>query len=155
MDDLTYELALVYHRLSAAARSVVGQGEHSAGRRSIVRGLYRDGPATSSEMARQRHVSRQHLQKLVSELRRDGLVALDEDPQDARAKLVRLTDQGRRLYEGMVERERTLLEYLANGLDEEDLATAVGVLRAVKARLDDAEWGRLTTESPPAPPTSP
>jgi DNA-binding MarR family transcriptional regulator len=88
-------------------------------------------------------VSRQHVQKLVDELRRDGLVELSDNPRDRRAKLVSLTAKGRGLYAAMQARERALMEHLGAEIPERDVRTAVAVLRAVRARFDAEEWERL------------
>ena len=136
MDELTFEIALVYFRLTAAARELLGQGKHSPGRRSVLRTLARDGPRSLSEMARDRSVSRQHVHTLVRALRSEGLVRLTPDPRDRRARLVELTPAGGAFTRAMIEREAALLEFLAEGIPSDDLVRSLEVLRALRSRLD-------------------
>ena len=74
LDTFTREVALLFFRMRQAATEYLGQGQHSSGRRSILKSLGELGPQTVPEMARARSVSRQHIQRIVDELKSDGLV---------------------------------------------------------------------------------
>jgi DNA-binding MarR family transcriptional regulator len=143
VDVLTYEIALLYFRMSIAAREHVGQGRHSAGRRSILRSLGNDGPQTVPSMARLRAVSRQHVQKLVNELKVDGMVRSGPHPQDGRTRLIHLTAEGRRFLANMEAREAVLFDWMAEGIPLEDLHAATKVVRLFRARLESDEWEDL------------
>ena len=136
MDDLTFELALVYFRLTRVARELLGEGKHSSGRRSVLRSLGIRGPHSITAMAVERSVSRQHTHKLVDGLRKDGLVSLQSDPKDRRSKLVSLTDEGRAFLVAMVRKETALLEALGGGIPRGDVAATMRVMRLLRERLD-------------------
>jgi len=142
LDSIFNEAVALFHRMRVAAEEVHRQGEMSAGRRGVLRGLDRLGPQTVPQMARARPVSRQHVQMLVNQLARDGLVEYIENPAHKRSHLVRLTQQGKELVESMVRRELRVLGQLSIQTSEKDLTAAADVLRSVRALLQSHEWKR-------------
>src|SRR5579885_3327314 len=64
----------------------------------VFRALYPSG-MTSTELASILHVSKQAVVKLIDELEARGFVARHPDADDRRAKIVRLTERGRRVVE--------------------------------------------------------
>ncbi len=54
--------------------------------------------ARPSSIAKRLGVTRQAVQQLIDALERDGVVTRDTDPEDGRAKIVRLTDLGARAH---------------------------------------------------------
>lgn len=142
IDALTFEMALVVFRLTDAARELLGQGRYSSGRRSVLKSLGRDGPQTVPFMAKLRSVSRQHVQKLVNGLLSDGLVEMQTNPSHKRSKLVALSEEGERFLEEMTRRERQYLEFLANGIPDQDLKGSLRVVRALRGKLDSEEGNR-------------
>jgi DNA-binding MarR family transcriptional regulator len=63
--------------------------------RWLVLETIQDAPATVAQIARRLHLARQGVQRLADVLVRDGLAAYEDNPAHRRAKLVRLTPQGR------------------------------------------------------------
>jgi DNA-binding MarR family transcriptional regulator len=63
--------------------------------RWLVLEAVQDAPATVAQIARRLHLARQGVQRLADVLVRDGLAAYEDNPAHRRAKLVRLTSQGR------------------------------------------------------------
>jgi len=147
MDLFTTEAARLYLRMRVAAEQLMGDGGHSSGRRSLLRGLARHGPKTVSQMARERPVARQHFQRLVNGLRDDGLVELRPNPAHKRSPLVALTDRGEGLVDGMEKREGGLWRWLAREMTVQEIRQATSVVRRVKARLESGEWQRLVERS--------
>jgi len=140
LDTFTREVALLFFRMRQAATEYLGQGRHSSGRRSILKSLGELGPQTVPQMARSRSVSRQHIQKIVNELRDDGLVRPTPNPAHRRSKLIELSPAGRRMLESMDEREEALMAFLGEGLVLEDVRKATEIVRHVRGRLEDPEW---------------
>ena len=130
----------LFHRLKAAAAEVHGQGESTAGKRGVLRGLARAGPQTVPQMARIRPVSRQLIQTLVNSLEADGLTETVENPAHRRSRLVRLTARGRKAVERMERRERDLLSRLELNVSRRDVESAARVLGAVGQVLTTAPW---------------
>jgi DNA-binding MarR family transcriptional regulator len=63
--------------------------------RWLVLEAIQDKPATVAQVARTLHLARQGVQRLADLLVRDGLAAYEDNPAHRRAKLLRITPQGR------------------------------------------------------------
>jgi DNA-binding MarR family transcriptional regulator len=100
---------------------------------SVIFRLEKDGPATTSGLARAEGVRPQSMATVVAALEAAGLVSGAPDPTDGRQTLLSLTDACRqRILEGRAARQdwlsRTLQARLS--VQEQDvLATAVGLLK--------------------------
>lgn len=147
LDRLTRELALVFFRLRNAARELLGEGEHSSGRRSVLKSLGEDGAQTVPEMARERAVSRQHVQTLVDGLKASGLVEQVHNPLHKRSKLVRLTPRGRRFLKEMSLREERLMVFLSEGILTEEMEVALQTVSRLRRKLDGEAWRSLLDEA--------
>jgi len=146
VDELTMTAALLYFRMRKAAEEMLGEGEQSSGRRSVLKGLVKAGPQTVPQMARLRAVSRQHIQKLVNGLLTDGLVELLDNPAHKRSKLVQITAAGQSVAEATSLREAKILPELARGLELEDIRTATTVLQQLKTAFEGERWRQLVDD---------
>lgn len=146
VDELTMTAALLYFRMRKAAEEMLGEGEQSSGRRSVLKGLVKAGPQTVPQMARLRAVSRQHIQKLINGLLTDGLVELIDNPAHKRSKLVQITAAGQSIAEATSLREAAILPELARGLALEDIQTATRVLEQLKAAFEGECWRQLVDD---------
>lgn len=140
VDAFTYEVALLYFRMTTAATELLGQGKHSSGRRSILRSIDADGAQTVPAMARVRSVSRQHVQQLVDQLKSDGLVRAAPNPAHRRSKLITLTADGRRFLQRMKQREVVLFDLLAAEISPGEFRQATELVRTLRQRLEDVDW---------------
>ena len=143
VDTLMTESALLFFRMKVAAADLMGKGAGSSGRRSILRELARSGPRTVAHMARARPVARQHFQKIVNRMNREGLVEFIHNPAHERSKLVRLTEKGHLFVEALTRREAKLIADLAADISMHDVQTATQVLRELKNKFASGEWKRL------------
>jgi DNA-binding MarR family transcriptional regulator len=139
MQEVFDQTVSLFHLLRALAAQLHGQGEMTAGRRGILRGLDRLGPQTVPQMARARPVSRQHIQLEVNQLEADGLVELIENVAHKRSRLVRLAPQGKAQLEAMERREAELYAQWGLPIPEEELRAAAAVLRALRETLLQAQ----------------
>ncbi len=137
------ETVALFHRLRVVAEQVHGQGEMSAGRRGVLKGLDRLGPQTVPQMARARPVSRQHIQALVNVLAKEGRVELRENPAHRRSRLVCLTAEGKELVDRMNRREAKLLARVDIDIAEKDLRAAAALLRSLREFFESPRWKRL------------
>jgi DNA-binding MarR family transcriptional regulator len=95
------------------------------------------GPARVSTLAIADHSSQPTITGQLQRLESHGWARREQDPDDARASLMSLTDEGRRKLEGLREARVAVLAPLLDELDDdgvEELRTAVAVL----ARLLDS-----------------
>ncbi|MFA3919832.1 MarR family winged helix-turn-helix transcriptional regulator [Ruegeria hyattellae] len=99
---------------------------------------YSDRPESVAWHARTMGVHRQGVQRIVNELKREGVVEFQPNPQHKRAHLVVLTQKGRKLYEAANARQIPWVNELSEGLSPDDIATAQNVVGHLKTRLEEA-----------------
>lgn len=102
--------------------------------RAVMEALAARGAQTVPDIARDRGVSRQHIQTIMNALQGDGLVAADENPAHKRSPLFDLTPEGRGLFDRVRANEGEPLRRLAAQLPDDGIALA----RATLARLNEA-----------------
>lgn len=102
-------------------------------------------PLPVAHVARNMGLSRQGVQRLVDDMRAEGLVRLDPNPHHRRALLVVLTEAGRGAFAAATARQRAWAEGLSAGLRPEAVETAAELLRVLERRLDEPAAGRADT----------
>ncbi len=134
---IIWQVPPLYHRLTAAAEVLYAPHGLTPGKRSLLNDLAAKGPHTLADMVRMRpSVSRQYIQRLVAELRTQGLVELRSAPEDRRAKTVTLSESGRRVIGALRPLELQTAGTLAAELDLQQVRDACEVLTAMIVRLD-------------------
>jgi DNA-binding MarR family transcriptional regulator len=120
---LVNRIPRLYFLLRAVGDALHADLGITTGMRGVMTSLA-DEPRTVPELARERPVSRQHIQTLVNDLLAAGLVATSPNPQHRRSPLVGLTDEGRRRLRQMREREAELLARTAPQVPPAEVAAA-------------------------------
>lgn len=143
LESVIGETVSLFHRLRAVAEEVHVQGDLTAGKLGLLRGLDVSGPQTVPQMARARPVSRQYIQVLVDRLAAEGRVELVENPSHRRSRLVRLTPQGKAFVDAAMRRQAKVFSRLKVGVPEKDLRNAASVLAAVRAFFESQQWKSL------------
>lgn len=126
----------------ALVERLAGQGWPALNRsQSQVFAALAQGPARPATLARRIGITRQSMQVLLHGLVAEGLVALEDDPNDRRAHVVRLRERGRRL---LRDAETVLV-----GLEDE-LARRIGLeqVEALRRGLGGG-WGHRPAPDPP------
>lgn len=93
-------------------------------------------PLPVAHVARNMGLSRQAVQRVVNEMRADGLVRLDPNPHHRRAGLVAMTERGKAAYDSAMRREARWAEVVTDGFNPDDIEAAARTLRALQQRLD-------------------
>mgnify|MGYP000512287683 FL=1 len=96
-------------------------------------------------LARDLGANRQNVQRIVNDLVKEGLVALEPNPHHRRAQLVVLTKKGQKTYDAAIRGFNPRANALADGLTVADLKTAHRVMVALRVKLEgenDAEKQR-------------
>jgi len=115
---LRVSMGLLLRRL----RQVGVPGELTVPETSALARLDRNGPATSSELARVEQISPQSMGATLSALEARGLVTRDPDARDGRRILLSVTDAGRQLLRDKRDaRTEHLARALAVGFTREEL----------------------------------
>jgi DNA-binding MarR family transcriptional regulator len=93
------------------------------------------GGATVGEIAARIGARASPASRLITRLRRRGVVATEKDPEDARVTRVRLTDDGRELRARVLRHRRAELEAVVRALapTAADVATLRQLARALEA----------------------
>ena len=107
--------------------------------RWLVLETVQDAPATVAQIARTLHLARQGVQRLADLLVRDGLAAYENNPAHRRAKLLRITPQGRTALRTIQTAQAAWADALGAKLGEEDLRQASILLDRVLQALQKPE----------------
>lgn len=96
---------------------------------------YADRPESVAWHARTMGVHRQGVQRIVNDLKREGIVEFRPNPHHKRAHLVVLTQKGQELFEAAIALQVPWVNTLSDGLQPDDIATAQAVVAHLKNRL--------------------
>ena len=135
--ELTDEVRLLYHSMARFADEAHAERQVRTPMRAVLEHLDRFGETTVPRIAQARGVSRQHIQVIVNDLVRAGLVEVVDNPAHRRSRLVGLTSTGTTIIGEMLQAERELLRESFDGLQESDLISAHNTLNTIRCRLDE------------------
>jgi len=93
------------------------------------------GACTVSDVARAMGLTRQSVQRVVNDLAASGLMRLVDNPHHARAMLVELTQAGELAFVEASARRQPWSLALADGLAEDEVRTALKVVKALNRAL--------------------
>ena len=124
-----------YHLLDAISQQLHAGHGLSAGARSILLLLERKGPMTMSEIARDRAVSRQLIQRLASTLLDEGAIEALPNAAHRKSSKLGLTPQGQAAVEGILLRESDIVTAVRGSIEDTELQQADAVLTKLNALL--------------------
>ena len=107
--------------------------------RWLVLETIQDKPATVAQIARTLHLARQGVQRLADVLVRDGLAVYQDNPAHRRAKLVRLTPEGRTALRTIQTAQAAWADALGAKIGEEELRQASILLDRVLRAVQEPE----------------
>ena len=122
--------------LTAGDRLVAGFGLTSARWQILGAIVEARQPQPVSWLARDLGGNRQNVQRIVNDLRKEGLVELKPNPHHRRAQLVVLTDEGKRAFEAAMKLQAPWANSLAEGLPIKDIETVHRVVNALRKKLE-------------------
>lgn len=96
-----------------------------------------NGPATVSEIARLRGLSRQNVQRIANRLATDGFIESLENPAHRRAKLFQLTPKGQETMAEVAKRQKHWANRASEALDLEMLTTVVSQMKVYIQAIGD------------------
>jgi DNA-binding MarR family transcriptional regulator len=112
--------------------------------------LEREGPARVTTLAAAASIRQPAMTELVQRLERQSLVTRVDDPGDARAALVTITDTGRALLDDQRRDRRERMAALLKALPEDDETTLTLAMHAalpiIRRLIDDAQQSRTQTD---------
>lgn len=98
---------------------------------AILGRLGQEDGLSQQALADRFHRSKVAAFQLISKLEAQGLVERRQDPDDARSRLVYLTEEGRRVEVALVELAKENMAAALQGVDSQDLETAKKVVRTI------------------------
>lgn len=96
-------------------------------------------PQPVAWLARDLGANRQNVQRIVNDLQKEGLIALEPNPHHRRAQLVVLTEKGRDAYDAAMELQTPWINQLSEGLSANELQTMHRIIIVLRERLEDGE----------------
>lgn len=129
----------LFHALSGTAERVHGDLGLTAAMRGVLGILHDRGPRTVPQIAREKGVSRQHVQVVANALLARGLVECADNPDHLRSPLLRLSADGGRVCETVFRRESRLLTEVAKRIPGGDLRVTLKTLNAMESGLSRPE----------------
>jgi DNA-binding MarR family transcriptional regulator len=130
LTDLVMQVVRLIRDFTAAGEALAKPAGQTLARWLVLEAV-QDQPATVAQIARQWHLARQGVQRLADLLVRDGLAVYEPNPAHRRAKLLRLTPEGRSTLLTVQAAQRTWADALGAELGEADLRRASAVLDKV------------------------
>jgi DNA-binding MarR family transcriptional regulator len=123
--------------LTAGDRLVARLGLTSARWQILGAIVDAERPQPVAWLARDLGANRQNVQRIVNDLRKEGLVAFDVNPHHRRAHLVVLTDKGRRSFGVAMELQAPWVNSLSDGLSVKDIETVHRVVATLRRKFED------------------
>ena len=127
--------------LIAIGNHLVGDLGLTSARWQVLSVLTR-GPVPVAEIARQRGLTRQSVQRNADRLVIEGFVETSPNPAHRRAKLYALTPHGETVMAEVARRQVAWANQVAGGIDSGQLADAVAVMKTLCQRLENNLTGR-------------
>lgn len=142
LDQLFAETVALVQHLRSVAPLMHGHAELGRNECTVLQGLDHDGSRTVTDIGNDCDIPRNEAQKLVKSLEKGSFVEFVANPENKRAKLVELTEDGRHLVRGLDRREVELLSDLPLATNAADLAAAARTLADIRRALNDEAWRR-------------
>lgn len=134
--DLVIEVFRLNGDLLAAGDALVADLGLSSARWQVLGAIALSPvPAPVAHLARNMGLTRQAVQRLVDEMRCDGLVSLAANPHHRRAMLVVMTGKGEAAYQAALARQEGWAGALVAGLSPDGIEAAGDLLRELQQRL--------------------
>lgn len=104
---------------------------------AVLYQLANDGPTTQRDLGQTLHVERATLSGIISTLVRKGLIDQIPDSVDQRQRLLRMSPAGKKLWGDLPDPFEIIRAVALDGSTEEEIATAIRVLRSATERVGD------------------
>ena len=96
-------------------------------------------PEPVAWLARNLGANRQNVQRIVNDLKDEGLVTFQVNPHHRRAQLVVLTDKGQQTFEAAMSLQAPWINTLSQGLVVRDIETTHRVLTTLRRKLESSD----------------
>ena len=136
-----------YGALMAAGEQLTHDVGLTAARWQVLSAIARsDRPEPVANVARIMGLARQSVQRSADELERAGLITFGPNPHHKRAPLMHLTQKGRVAFDEITRKQVPWVNAIAKDLDAGAIVAAVGLLRALREKLEQQVGERRIAE---------
>ncbi len=135
--ELILDVFRLNGRLLVAGDRLVAELGLTSARWQVLGAIaYAERPESVAWHARTMGLHRQGIQRIVNELKTEGIVEFQPNPHHKRAQLVFMTSKGRTLFEAVSALQVPWVNGLADGLKPKEIATARSIIDQLKTRLE-------------------
>lgn len=135
LSELLNEIAYTYFPLRAAGDAMTARFGQTTAEWGLLRTLDTKGPMTVAALARSRPVARQWIQRLANQLAKEGFIEFVDNPDHKRAKLMRITPDGRNLLQRIGAAHDVWVREMKKEFDPRAVSVTVALLRKLRDRL--------------------
>lgn len=135
LEELINELRLLMNQVVQTAERLHADESVTLAMRAVLEFLHRNGSAAVPDIARQRRVTRQHIQVIVNDLLAASLVTLEANPRHKRSSLIALTPEGSATIARMRDRERHYFDAIDLGVTAAELDSSARTMAAIRKAL--------------------
>jgi DNA-binding MarR family transcriptional regulator len=146
--DLLLGLFQLHGHVLQAADAMSGEFSLSGARWQVLKVVSRQ-PMTVSQIARRLGLQRQSVQRTVDAVRAQGLVEVLPNVDHARAGLIDLSTEGRRVLAALHERQREWVTRCLRGVPRSELASLAGSLTNLADRFERSAPTNINAGSRP------
>lgn len=138
---LTYEVRTLFNRMTEVVDHLHEDSGITTAMRAVMECLAGGKEKSVPQMARERSVSRQHIQILTNALTEKALAGTKNNPDHKRSPLIHLTGDGEKLFRAMRLKERKALETMGGLASERDLKKTIDTLETLNTYFDTLAKG--------------
>jgi len=138
--ELVWCTRRLFQQLRATSEELLEGTGINASQRAVLEFLDQHQPQTVSNMAREKNVSRQHIQTLVNDLLTLNLVKSHENPAHKRSPLMSMTEQGKKLFMKIIRDEAKVLASMASEFSGKNVSTSIRTLKSMHQYLQSEHW---------------
>ncbi|MFN7126519.1 MAG: MarR family winged helix-turn-helix transcriptional regulator [Allorhizobium sp.] len=142
-EQLFDEMSAFNRKLRAFFDAAVREEGLTLARARALFALSRRGPLTQKELAEELEIETPTLVRVLDGMARQDLIVRTEDATDRRAKRIDMTPAGRLAFERMHVLATDLRGEIATDISEEDIDTALSVVRRLMRNLQHLDQGKV------------
>jgi MarR family transcriptional regulator for hemolysin len=142
-EQLFDEMSAFNRKLRAFFDAAVREEGLTLARARALFALSRRGPLTQKELAEELEIETPTLVRVLDGMARQDLIVRTEDATDRRAKRIDMTPAGRLAFERMHVLATDLRGQIATDISEEDIDTALSVVRRLMRNLQHLDQGEV------------
>jgi DNA-binding MarR family transcriptional regulator len=138
--QVIWQVRRLFQRLRDMSEELLTGTGINTSQRALLEFLHRQQPQTVPQIAREKSVSRQHIQSVANELLALKLISSTQNPDHKRSHHLRLTAKGKSLFETIRKKETVLIKHMEKVFWQEGLTTTIDTLRSIDGYLASGDW---------------